>query len=129
MTEKDLNSLYHIEQRIKNLKYRIAELEAETGLGSQVIDGMPHVHSGNSAIEQLIIKKCDLLNDLNKELSNKIDEERKIRNYISSVDDEEVKLIIELRFIKLKGWEKIGEELFYDPRTVARKMRKYLKTH
>lgn len=129
MTEKDLNSLYHIEQRIKKLKYRIAELEAETGLGSQVIDGMPHGHSGNSAIEQLTIKKCDLLGELQKELTAKVSEELKIRQYIASVEDEEVKRIMELRFVYLMNWFDIGEEMSMDRTTASKMMRKYLKTH
>lgn len=129
MTEKQLNNLYYIKKRIKKLKYRIAELERELGIGGQNLTGMPHGSSVSNPIEALIIKKSALEGDLQKELANALDEERKIRNFMSSVDDEEIKIIIELRFINFMKWADIGAELDNDRTTPHKKLKKFLENY
>lgn len=104
-------------------------MEDETGVGSVNLDGMPHSHSGNSIVEQIAIKQAELNRRLKEEQNRIKSEELKIADYIATVEDEEIKLIMEMRFIDNEVWETIAEELYCDPRTVARKMRKYLKTH
>ena len=129
MTEKELNNLYYIEQRIKKIKYRIAELEQEDGLNAQVLTGMPHGTGVSNPVEALVVKKCALLDELKKALTDKLDEELKIRTYIESIDDEEIKQIIELRFLYQMNWFAIGEEMNMERTTASKKMRKYLRTH
>ena len=129
MTEKELNKLFWIRKRIKRLKRRIEELEDETGVGGIHLDGMPHSHNGKSIVEQIATDRFELAQQLKEEERKEAAEERKITNYIATVEDEEVKLIMEMRFSDNEVWETIAEELYCDPRTVARKMRKYLKTH
>lgn len=126
MTEKELNSLYYISQRIKTLKRRIAELDPEIGIGSSAMNGMPHGSGVSNPLETLVMKKVALEDDLSKELSLKLDEERKIQNYISAVDDEEIRLIMELRFIHLMKWQDIGTQIHSDRTTAYRKIKKYL---
>lgn len=129
MTERELSSLYYISQRIKKLKQRIAELDSEIGIGDGAMNGMPHGTGVGNPVENLIIKKCDLCDKLNTELILKIEEEEKIRRYISSVQDEEIKLIMEMRFIHLMNWFDIGEEMHLERTTASKKMRKYLREH
>lgn len=129
MTERELSNLYYIRKRITRLKNRIAELEQETGVSGQALTGMPHGTGVSNPVESLVIKEWELWNKLKKAEAEEVEEELKITDYISGVENEEIKLIMESRFIDNKTWEKIGEELYCDPRTVARKMRKYLKTH
>lgn len=126
MTESELNSLYYISQRIKKFKQRIAELDSEIGIGSGAMNGMPHGTGIGNPVENLIIKKCDLCDKLNAELLLKIEEEQKIRSYISEIKDEEVKLIMEMRFIYLMKWQEIGAEIHSDRTTAYRKLKKYL---
>lgn len=126
MTEKNLKSLYYIEQRIKHLRYRLSEINGNIGLTGIKYDGMPHTSSTNKAVEDLIVKKCLLMDELNQELSRKLDEERILRKYIESIDDEEIKTIIELRYIHLLNWYEIGEELHMDRTTASKKLHKFL---
>lgn len=129
MTERELNSLYYISQRIKKFKKRIAELDSETGIAGGAMDGMPHGTGAGNPVENLIIKKCDLKDELKAELLLQVAEEQKIRSYISSVEDEEIKLIMEMRFIQLMKWRDISAKLNLERTTVAKKMRKYLQNH
>lgn len=128
MTERELKNLYYIEQRIKRLKYRIAELEQEDGLSGQVLTGMPHGTGVSNPVETFVMKKCELLDELKKALIDKLEEEKKIRTYIESIDDEEIKQIIELRFLYHLNWFEIGEEMNMERTTASKKMRRYLRT-
>ena len=53
----------------------------------------------------------------------------KIEKYISNVEDSEIRLIMRKRFLDLKDWEDIGNKIHCDRTTVARKVRKYIKSN
>ena len=129
MTEKQLNKLYYIRIRIKNLKKRIAELEKSAGLSGVNLSGMPHGTDVSNPTEALQIKKEELHEELIRILNKEIEEEQKIQRYIESVEDEEVKLIMELRFIQHLKWHEMIPILHYDRTSPAKKMRKYLEEH
>ena len=73
--------------------------------------------------------------ELEERRAELIKKEREIREYINSVEDEEVKLIIKWRFIDLLEWNYIAgklEELKgknVDRTTPWKKMQKYLQEH
>lgn len=132
MTEQELKGYRFIKARIEKTEARIAELEQENGLGSMNMDGMPHGTTPGDPVARMAIARAALhehLVSLRAELETK---EREIREYIDSVDDEEVKLIIEWRFIDLLEWYDIVENLeeltgkSVDRTAPGKKMRKYL---
>ena len=104
-------------------------MEDETGVGGIDWDGMPRSHNGKSIVEQIAIETVELYLTLKEEKRRLDAEEKRLSNYIATVEDEEIKLIMEMWFIDNEVWEKIAEVLYCDPRTPARKMRKYLETH
>lgn len=149
MTEQELGGLVFIKARIEEMEERLAELEMEIfemeqdiGLGSVNMDGMPRGSTPGDPVarmaiamaslhEQLVLLKA-ALKERCVELKEK---EREIREYIDSVKDEEVKLIIEWRFIDLLDWYEIAGRLedligkHVDRSTPGKKMRKYLQEH
>lgn len=127
MTEKELNKLYYIKQRIKKLRYRIAELESDVGVKAFAFSGMPSNPGVSNPVEKIAIARESLLNELTEALNEAMDEERKLREYINAVEDEEIKAIMEMRFLYQMNWSGIGEELHMDRTTAAKKMRNYLK--
>lgn len=149
MTEHELSGYKFIKARIKEIEERIAELERdiaeleqENGLGSVNLDGMPHGSTPGDPVARMAIARATLHEDMKKlkadleerraELTEK---EREIQEYIESVENEEVKLIIGWRFIDLLDWFEIAgkmEELTgknVDRSTPGKKMRKYLQEH
>lgn len=149
MTELELSGYNFIKARIKEIEERIAELaqdiselEQENGLGSVNLDGMPHGTTPGDPVARMAIARAALHEDM-KRLKAELEErraeltekEREIREYIESVENEEVKLIIEWRFIDLLDWYEIAgklEELtgrYVDRSTPGKKMRKYLAEH
>ena len=129
MTEKELSGIYDIEKRLQKLKSEIAELDFKIGTAGSAANGMPHGTGILKPVEALVIKKLDLCDKLYAEEISRIKEEVKIRNYISAVDDEEIKLIMEFRFIYLMRWQDIGKEIKLDRTAVMKKLRRYLKNH
>ena len=149
MTELELSGYKFILARIKEIKERIGELagdilelEQETGLGSVNLDGMPHGSTPGDPVARMAIARAALHADM-KRLKADLEErraeltkkEREIREYIDSVENEEVKLIIEWRFIDLLDWYEIAGRLedvtgkYVDRSTPGKKMRKYLEEH
>lgn len=135
MTEQELRGLVFIKARIEKVEERIAELEQETGLGSVNLDGMPHGSTPGDPVARMAIARAALHENLVKLRAELKEKEREIREYINSVEDEEVKLIIEWRFIDCMDWYEIAGKLeevtgkFVDRTTPGKKMRKYLQEH
>lgn len=135
MTEQELMSLVYIQARIDRISKRLLELESEDGLGSVNMDGMPHGTTPGKPVERMALARAALhekLVDLKADLAEK---ELAITEYIDSVEQEDIKLIMELRFIDAMYWQDIAvrwEEItgkYADRTTLAKKVEKYLQEH
>ena len=149
MTERELSGYRFITARIEKLENRISELEMEIeemerdiGVGSMRMDGMPHGTTPGDPVAMMAISLASLhetLKILHAELKERCRElkekERAIREYIDGIDNEEVKLIIEWRFIDLLDWYEIVGKLeevtgkYVDRSTPGKKIKKYLEEH
>lgn len=135
MTEQELRGYIYIKARIAKVEERLAELEQETGLGSLNMDGMPHGSTPGDPVARMAIARATLHGQLVRLRADLKEKEREIREYIESVEDEEVKLIIEWRFIDLLDWYEIAGQLEevtghnVDRTTPGKKLRKYLQEH
>ena len=129
MTERELNGLYYIEKEIESLAALLEELPEDAGLGSVVLDGMPHGTDIGDKTAAIALKRATLQKQLQRAREKRMKESSKIHTYIDGVQDAEVRSIMIMRFIELKSWEEIGDKLFMYRKTAARKMRKYLDIH
>lgn len=122
---KELNKLYYIKKNITALEEELAELN---NLGSASINNMPKGNTTSDPTQKFVMKKNRILEKLNKNYEKYLTEYEKINNFIDSIEDEEIKLIARLRFIKLKDWESIGEEVKADRTTPSKKLKRYLES-
>ena len=135
MTEQELRGYIYIKARIAKVEERIAELEQENGLGSVNIDGMPHGSTPGDPVARMAIARASLHEQLVRLRADLKEKEQEIREYISSVEDEEIKLIIEWRFIDLLDWIEIAGRLEdmtgknVDRSTPGKKMRRFLRNN
>ena len=133
MTERELSSLIVIRARIARLRDRIEAMEAEDGLGSVNMDGMPHGTTPGNPVERMALARAALHEKLVNLEATLAEREVEILNYIDSVEQEDVKWIMEMRFIDGLGWHDIASEWedktgkYADRTTLAKKMRKYLE--
>ena len=135
MTEKELRGYIYLKARIAKVEERIAELEQEDGLGALNMDGMPHGSTPGDPVARMAITRATLHEQLVRLRADLEEKEREIREYINGVEDAEVKLIIEWRFIDLLDWYEIVGRLeemtgkSMDRTTPGKKMRSFLKKH
>ena len=108
MDIKELSNLYYIKKEIERLE---EELDEITEIGSSVIDGMPHNSNYSDKVQQLVIKKQDLMSKIIKKQIAYIDEKSKIEHFIDNIDDSKVRYIARLRFIDFKNWYEIADEI------------------
>ena len=133
MTEQELMGYMYIKARIAKAEERIAELELDDGLGSVNMDGMPRGSTPGDPVARMAIARAALHEHLVRLKTELKEKERNIREFIDSIENEEVKLIIEWRFIDLLDWYEIAGKLEdvtgrnVDRSTPGKKMRKYLR--
>lgn len=60
------------------------------------------------------------------ELQKLIQTENSIHDFIYSIEDSELRLILSLRYIEGMSQEKIGEQIFLDRSGISRRLTKYL---
>lgn len=126
MTIRNLSRYYFIKKEIEQLEEQLKELN-DSVLGSPAISGMPTTHGNTSPIEQLIIRKNKLEQKLLHKKNELIEEQEYIENYLETIEDSRIRIIIRERFINCKTWEEIGREMYFDRTTPYYAVKKYLK--
>lgn len=135
MTERELMSLIYIQARIDKVSERLLELESEDGLGSVNMDGMPHGTTPGNPVERMALARAALHEKLVQLKANLALKELEIVSYIGSIEQEDVKFIMEMRYIDGKSWHDAAVEWvqrtgkYADRTTLSKKVRKYLREH
>lgn len=135
MTERELMSLVFIQARIARIDEKIAELEEEDGMGAINMDGMPHSKSPGNPVERIALAKQALHEKLLQLKADLAEKELAITEYIESVEKEDIKFLMELRYLDAKYWQDIAVEWeertgkYADRTTLAKKVEKYLQEH
>lgn len=128
MTEKELNQIHYINIELKRLEEEKLRLENMSLVKSQQITGLPG--GGGSSYDKIADYAADLA-DIKDEIKIKINKlyraRKKIEQYINTIDDAEMRLIVRLRAINNMRWEDIGAELGMERTTVSKKYRKFIK--
>lgn len=111
MTIKELSKYHNIKIEIKQLEDTVEELET-TVIGSSKITGMPTTIIGNSSpTERIGIKLAQLKSKIETKKETLIDEAHKIEDFLTTVDEEEIRIIIRERFLNGKTWEEVAKKL------------------
>lgn len=117
--------------RVYYLKLEIKELEKEIELVSDVsamnYSGMPHSTGVNDITYNIIVRKAELIEKLGIKMDKLLKEIERIENIIEKIDDDEIRTMARMRFIKNMKWEDIGEQVHLDRTVCSKKVRKYLK--
>lgn len=128
MIREELNELYWLNKEIQDLKKRLKELEDNKPIGSAKITGLPKGNSQTNQIEVYVEKVDELKRKINENMILVIEEKKKIEDFIATVDDAEMRMIIRLRNIDLMGWQEIGDALGMERTTASKKYKNFIKT-
>ena len=126
MNKKELSKYYHLTNEIKDLQEKIKQLDL-TLISSPLLTGMPHSNKVSNPTEQRNILILTLKRKLEIREAKAMEELIKIEDYISSIEDIELRQIFDKRYVQLKSWEVIANEIHMSERNVFRKVSKYLK--
>lgn len=108
MTVRELSKLYYLSKLIDRDTLRLAELESRLEPGTTNLNGMPRNPSPKNVMEEVVPLIIELENKLKKERSDYIKERLVIEDYIRSVEDYQIRLILSYRFIDLMTWRQIA---------------------
>ena len=118
MTNKQLSQLRYLKKEIKMHQERLTELQALAEIKSSVIKGMPMSKSISDRIGYSVIKIIGIQDALSKLCEELID-------YIESVDDPIIRMILTYRYINNFSWEKTAFKIGGGNRASGLKKRLY----
>lgn len=127
MTINELSKYHNVKIEIKQLEDTVKELET-TIVGSSKITGMPLKVTGNSSpTERIGIKLAQLKLKIEAKKESLIDEAHKIEDFLETVEESEIRIIIRKRFLEGKTWKEVSKDIIADRSTPYYRLKKYLK--
>ncbi len=129
MTLEESKQIYYINREIEYIKKQLQDLEAERIYYKTIIlSDMPKGGGKHTNITDDFLEKQKDLEDMMQYSLRKLQEERKeFEEFLKSVDDAEMRLILRLRCINNMRWEEIGEEIGVHRTTVSKKFYSFFK--
>lgn len=126
MTIEEVSELYYINKEIAQIQREIAELKKKNYYKKPVMSDMPKGSRGTD------IRECvDSIKALEDSLHyNLLTLQRKrvaAEEFLQSVEDAEIRLIMRLRVVNNMSWENIGKEVGMSRTTVSRKFYQYFQ--
>lgn len=131
MNIKQLNTLYYKKKDIQELEYQLAELN---NLGSAPYNDMPKGNITSDPTGNFVVKKSRIMEKLKKYRSEYLKEYERINDFVNEIEDDEIRLIARLRFIKNKDWFYIAAEISPEHKTIhwttpRKKLIRYLENN
>lgn len=127
MTINDLEEYRILKIEIKELMEELQEILNCT-IGSPALSGMP-ISKGStiSTVEKTAQKRLKLQTILSEKLDKRLEKQIEIEDFLDTIEDIDVRLIIRYRFIQGLDWQEIGEKMHFERTTPYYKLKKYLE--
>ena len=114
-----LEQVRYLDQRIDSKIEQLTSLKYLATKCTSILTGMPRTGgSGNSSMENVLVKIVDLQEEINRDIDQLIDLKREVGRLIAGVDDLEYRVILEKRYLCYETWEQIATELGYSDKWV-----------
>ena len=104
MTVRELSKLYYLNKLIERDTLRLSELHSRLQPGGMNFNGMPRNPSPKNMMEEIIPLIIEIEERIRKEQEDYIKERMEIENFIRSVEDYQIRLILSYRFVDLLTW-------------------------
>lgn len=108
MTKKELSRYYYLEREIRQDREEIENLNAKLTHITQVLSDMPKGSPQRDRIDEIIDELARRDNLLHEKIARAEKERNKILQYINSIDDSLIRLIIQYRYLNLLTWTKVA---------------------
>ncbi len=127
MTIDDASQIYYINKEIKALYRELAELKQQSFFKPIIISDMPHGGDTKDLYVEYTSSVLEIEDMIRYSLMKLQRERKKIEQFLDTVKDSELRLILRLRCINNMNWQEIGDEIGMDRRTASRKFYNYFK--
>lgn len=111
MTLQELYSLSYIEQEIKDYKLKIIELRELAESITPKLTGMPSGGGSGDKVGEAATAIVMYTDMLEKAIQEKIEQSRRINEYILQIEDAQLRRIMYLRFIEGLTWRQIANRI------------------
>ena len=108
MTKKELSQLYYLKKEAKHLRDKIAELECAATGSSPRITGVPIGYGYSNKVADYAVEINDLKEMLERQLRKCICEMKRINEYIETIEDSQIRIIIGLRYVQGLTWRQVA---------------------
>lgn len=128
MTEKELSQLRYLNKEIEWNKSQLDKLMAiATGTSSE-ITGMPCCKGISDKVGSNVAEIADLKSILKLNIHMRNKELNKLIDFIEKIQDSEIRIIFNLRYIEGLTWEEIGTTMHIERTTAYKKHYRYLNS-
>jgi DNA-directed RNA polymerase specialized sigma subunit len=114
-----LSQAYRIDQRINAKLEQLEHLRALSRKSTVSYGAEPVSRTRNvTAMEDSIVRLIDLENEINRDIDHLVDFKREIYGVLQKIQDPELQLLLELRYLCFKNWSEISVALELEGRYV-----------
>lgn len=116
-----LKQAFYLDKRINSKLEQVESLNALATKATSTLSDMPKdPNRGTSRLGDTIAKIIDLQEEINKDIDKLVDLKAELVGTIKIIDNKELQLILEKRYLCFETWEKIAVEMSYDIRHIHR---------
>lgn len=128
MTLQQARQIFFINIEIKRLKADIDRLDSErTYYHSPLITGMPRGGEHESASDRYLDRQIRLHRQYSRKLEELQDAIAEFEDFLTDVEDSEMRVILRMRCVNNLTWEEIGAEMHMERTTVAKKFYRFFE--
>lgn len=111
MTLQELNAHYELLEDLDNAQEMLATLHSKAQPGAQVLNGMPHSPGVRDRVGELAAEITDMEARISRLQARIAEEETPILDFVTSIENAEISLIIRLRFIRGLRWKEVAAHI------------------
>ena len=129
-TKQYLRQGYRLNMRIQDKQERLAQFkELATSIGAMDYskDRVQGGSGTNAPYENQVIKVVDLEAEIAEDIKKLCELQIEISNTIDAVEDVNCSLVLSKRYLLMKDWDKIAEEMAYSKKHIHRLHKKGLE--
>ena len=116
-----LKQAFYLDKRINSKLEQVESLNALATKATSTLSDMPKSLSrGTSKLEDTIVKIVDLQEEINRDIDKLVDLKAEMVGTIKQIQNKELQVILEKRYLCFETWEKIAVDMNYDIRHIHR---------
>ena len=115
-----LRQAYKTELRINSKLEQLESLRALAEKTTTTLELTPKGQGGSKTTENIVTKMVDLEREIESDIEGLLNVKADVRNAIKTVDEPELRLLLELRYLCYHSWGDIARAMSYDVRQIHR---------